>query len=266
MALTDTAVKKLKPENKAKKYADGEGLVLIVNPNGTKLWRYRYRYWGKAKELSLGTYPIVSLFEAREKRLEAQKRLIAGKDPGFEKKEVLRQMLARQTNNFQSIADEWWEIKKEKWSDRQRKNVKNRLKNHVYPVIGNKPIDDIRAIEFLNGIVRRLEKEGCYETAHRVLQYCSAIFRFAVITERAPYNPLADLRGALKSYKHTNLTTIKIEGLPEFLHKLAGHKTAEINKLAIKLLMLTFVRPGELRRRNGNILILRKRYGVFLQN
>lgn len=249
MRLTETFIRNIKPTTKPKKYADGDGLFLYVTPKGAKSWRFRYRdIAGKEQEMVLGTYPTKSLLEVRKERFEARQLIENGKDPKQEKraKVIIAEQMALST--FEAVANEWYELKKEKWSERQKKNVKNRLKNHVIPVIGNRPIAEIRAVEVLNLIIRKLENKGNYETAHKVLQYCSAIFRLAVITERTDYNPLADLRGALKSYRHTNLPTINIKELPEFLERLEAFKTAEINKLAIRLQLLTFVRPVELRK------------------
>jgi integrase len=260
MRLTETFIKKLKPEPKAKKYADGQGLFLFVTPMGVKSWRFRYRdIAGREQEIVFGTYPAKSLQDARKERFEARQLLENGKDPKQERKakEVIAEQIALST--FEAVANEWYELKKDKWSERQKKNVKNRLKNHVFPVIGNRPVSEIKAIEVLNLIIRKLEGKGNYETAHKILQYCSAIFRLAVITERANYNPLADLRGALKSYQHKNLPTINIKEVPLFLNRLEAHETAEINKLAIKLQLLTFVRPGELRKAEWGFFDLSQR-------
>lgn len=249
MPLNDTFIKTLKPSTKAKKYADGQGLFLFVNTNGTKSWRFRYRdISGKEKEMTFGTYPEISLSEAREKRLEQRKLVVNGKDPISEKKIKIHTARIEAGNTFEAVAKEWHDLNRVKWTASHAETILNRLKNHVFPVIGNLKIQEIGALDVLNGVIRHIEKDGKTETSHRILQYCSSIFRFAVITQRIPYNPLADLRGVLKPHKTVNRPTLAIEELPEFLIKLEELKHNEIDKLALRLLLLTFVRPRELRR------------------
>lgn len=259
MALTDLQIKKLKPASKPKKIADSEGLYLLVNTNGTKSWRLKYRYLGKEKTLSFGIYPEISLQEARNKKIEARKQIREGKDPSQQKKEQQLKAKFNSDNSFKGVAEEWYELNKHKWTPKHSQRVWGRLENHVFPAIGKRPISEIHALELLEDIIRKIEREGKIETAHRILQYCTAIFRFAIITKRAKYNPTQDLRGALKPHKKQNHPTIKIGEVPELLKRLENHKTAATTKLAIKMLLLTFVRQGELRQAMWEQIDLKKK-------
>jgi integrase len=248
MSLSEVVVRNLKPAEKARKYADSEGLFLFVNPTGTKSWRFRYRYLGKEQELTFGTYPELSLLDARTKRLETRKLLATGKDPLAEKKEVKRIAIQNAKNTFKEIAKEWHELNKDNWSARHGIKILHRLEQHVFPVIGHKPIKEIDALDVLDNIIRVIEKNGHTEMSHRILNYCSAIFRLALLTKRVTYNPLADMRGILKPHKTKHYPTIKISGLPAFMQKLEAYNAPILHKLAIKMLLLTFVRSGELRK------------------
>lgn len=247
MPLTNTAVQNAKPREKAYKLADGGGLFLAIMPNGSRYWRYKYRFHGKEKLLALGVYPTVSLLEAREKRLAAQKLLQAGIDPSAQKQDDKRQAVFKAENSFESVAEEWHRTNRNKWTASHADGLWRRLALHAMPCIGRKPIGDIKALELLE-MIRRIEKHDKTETSHRLLQSCNAIFRYAVLTGRIEYNPASDLKGALKPHKAENYPSLKPRELPEFLSKLAVADTTALNMLAIRMLLLTFVRQGELRR------------------
>lgn len=259
MKLNDTFVRKLKPEQQSRKYADGQGLFLFVNSNGTKSWRFRYRdINGKEKEMTFGTYPELSLAEAREKRLEQRRLVINGIDPIAEKKGTVEKQRAIHRNTFQVVAEEWHELNRQKWTARYATSVTFRLKKYGYPNFGDRPVSEITTLEILS-VLRAIEKNGSYVLAHRILQYFASIFRFAVITQRVKYNPCNDLKSVLVTGKVKHYPTIKITELPEFINQLDNHLTTETNKLAIKLLMLTFVRQGELRRAKWEYFDIEKR-------
>lgn len=258
MSLTETAIKNFKPANKGKKYADGEGLFLFVTTNGTKSWRLRYRFMGKEQELTIGTYPSLSLFEARLKRTEARKLLISGKDPITERKETKRIAKIQSAHTFEALITEWHEINLNKWTPKHAKTILYRLKRYVIPYIGKRPVSEITVIEILE-ILRRIEKTGKIELCHKILQYCSSTFRLAVLTQRVKYNPCTDLKGVLKTSKVKHHPTIRIADLPDFLKKLEAYNTPQLYKLAVRMLILTFVRQGELRKAKWEYFDLEKK-------
>lgn len=248
MSLTDAACKNAKPKEKSYKLSDGNGMYLLVQPNGSKYWRKKYRIAGKEKLLSIGVYPEVSLIEARNSCLEARKLLKQGKDPSYAKKEIKRQNILKAENNFEAIAREWHSIQATTWTPHHSKYVLARLEKDIFPTIGNRPISEITPPELLE-IGRKIEKRGAHEIAHRVIQSCGQVFRYAIVTGRAERNPALDLKGALKPIKHTHYAALDVKDLPEFIAKLNSNDARLFmqTRLAIHLLMLTFVRTGELR-------------------
>lgn len=247
MALTDIAVRNAKPKDKAYKLGDADGMFLLVNPNGGKYWRLKYRFLGKEKLLALGVYPETSLADAREKRIAARKALADGNDPGEAKKEVKRQLLINAENSFESVGREWLEARQNTWTPRYAEYMLNRLEIDLFPKLGNRPIKDISAPELLS-VVRIIEARGALELANRALSYAGQIFMYGIATGRAERNPATDLKGALKTHPKKAYTHLKEEELPEFLQKLeAFNDITPQTKFAIRLLLLTFVRTAELR-------------------
>ena len=246
MPLSDVAVRNAKPKAKPFKLADSGGLFLLVQPSGGKWWRYRYRFAGKQKLLAIGVYPDVGLAEARELHAQARKTLAAGNDPGAVKKEAKRLALLKSENSFESIAKEWFENRKHKWATGYSKSIMDRLKLHIFPEVGNRPITEINAPEFLSA-VRVVEKTGALDLAMRLLQISGQIFRYAIATGRAEHNPIADLRGALKPPVRKHQAYLKEKELPDYLQKLEAYDGHPQTKLALKFLLLTFVRTTELR-------------------
>lgn len=244
--LTNTAVKNAKPRTKPYKLSDGKGLYMLITPNGGKYWRVKYRFAGKEKLLSLGTYPEISLEEAREKCGAARKLVANSVDPGYRKKAEKRRLVYNMENSFQVVASEWFETNKPKWTADHAGRLWRRLELHMMPEIGNRPIAEITALDLLDAL-RKVEKRGSTETSHRLLQTCGIILRYAVITGRIRYNPTQDLKGALVPHKAESHPTIQAKELPDFFKQLEKVETTPLNKLAIRLLMLSFVRQGELR-------------------
>ncbi len=244
--LTDIAVKGTKAGKNLKKLSDGGGLALLVHPNGSKYWTYRYRYLGKEKSLSLGVYPETTLAEARNKHGEARKIVADGQDPSETRKAVKRQAIISADNSFEVIAREWIAAKSAAWTPRYTEFLNKRLEIDLFPSLGSRPIKDITAPELLS-VVRVIEKRGALELANRALQYCSQIFMFGIATGRADRNPASDLKGALKTHVKKNYAHLKEIELPEFIKKLETYDGNLQTKLAVKLLMLTFVRTTELR-------------------
>jgi integrase len=247
MPLTDAKARNAKPSVKPRKLADGGGMYLLVDPKGGKYWRWKYRFERKEKVLALGTYPEVSLAEAREKRELARKRLASGIDPGAIKK-ALRAARAAETNNgFEIVAREWYAGKSHLWASSHAETVIGRLQLDVFPVLGARPIEEINAPELLK-MLRRIESRGALETAHRVRTICGQVFRYAIATGRADRDPAADLRDALKPYKKGHLAAITDpKALAPLLQAIDGYKGTHTVRCALKLTPLLMARPGELR-------------------
>ncbi|MBS0236207.1 MAG: tyrosine-type recombinase/integrase [Proteobacteria bacterium] len=246
MALTDTTIRNAKRQDKQYRLVDGDGLHLLVMPNGSKYWQLRYRFAGKEKLLALGVYPTISLAEARERRMAARKQLANDIDPGQAKKESKRQVFLQTQNSFELVAREWHEGRTLGWTPHHAKDVIRRLEMDIFPPLGNRPINEITAPELLEAI-RLIEKRGAIDIAHRAVQTCGQIFRYAIATGRAERNPAADLKGALRTRAKGNYSYLKASELPEFLSKLAAYDGHIQTKLALRLLLLTFVRTSELR-------------------
>lgn len=246
MPLTDLKCKNLKSALKAYKMADGGGLYLEVMPNGSKYWRLKYRFSGKEKRLALGVYPLISLSDARDKRDQAKKLLASQIDPSCAKREnKLKQKLESQ-NSFELIAREWHETKLLGWTERHASYVLKRLEADVFPALGARTINDITAPELL-AVLRTIEARGALDIAHRALQTCAQIFRYAVATGKATRDISSDLRGTLKTRRKEHYARLEAKELPEFLKLLDKYDGELQTKLALRLLILTFVRTGELR-------------------
>jgi integrase len=246
MSLTDVTIRNTKPKDKPYKLSDSAGLYLLVNPNGSKLWRLKYRIAGKEKLLSIGAYPIISLAEAREKSLEAKKQLASNIDPSQAKKEEKLRCLINIENTFEAIASEWHYNQKQKWTARHASSVLKRMQADLFNPLGSKAINEIKAPELL-AVIRIIENRGAIDIAHRALQTCGQIFRYAIATGKADRDITADLRGALKTRKKENHSRLKANELPEFLDKLEKYEGDLQTKLALKFTLLTFVRTGEAR-------------------
>ncbi len=246
MSLSDAKVRNAKPKTKPYKIADGEGLFLVIMPSGSKYWRLRYFVAGKEKLLALGVYPEISLGDARDRRAQARKLLAVGKDPGEAKKEVKRLTALRNTNAFDTIAREWFEKRTHEWAPRSAKTTLARLEQHILPKLGERPVAEITPPEVLE-MARVVEARGNLETARRVMQICAQVFMYAIATGRAERNPVPDLRGALKTPVVKHYSFLKASDLPEFLNKLETYEGSVQTRLALRLLLLTFIRTQELR-------------------
>jgi integrase len=244
--LTDPKIRQAKAKERAYKLFDGAGMYLQVTPTGNKYWRLKYRFGGKEKTLALGVYPDVTLANARKKRKAARELLDDSKDPGLAKKEAKRQEIMRANNTFEGVAREWLDVQQHRWTDRHARKVLNSLANNIFPALGSRPIADISPAELLD-VLRVIEHRGALVVARETLQRCSAVFRYAIASCRAERNPAADLQGALKPPKETHYASLSAEDLPEFLEKLDQYDGYKMTQLAIRLLMLTFVRTVELR-------------------
>jgi integrase len=246
MPITDTKARNAKPKDKQYKLFDTDGLFLLVSPAGGKWWRFKYRFGGKEKLLSLGTYPEISLSQARERRDIARKQVAIGIDPS-EARKALKESKTQDENTFEVVAREWFGKFSTNWAPGHAIKIKNRLENDVFPYMGERPIIDIKAPELLM-VLRRIESRGALDTAHRARTNCSQIFRYAVATGRAERDPAADLRGALPPAKDGHFSAITDPGKAAgLLRAIDGYQGSFVTKCALKLAPLLFARPGELR-------------------
>ena len=247
MALTDTAVKKAKPTSKPYRLYDSRGLYLEVSVKGSKLWRFKYHFGGKEKRLALGQYPDTGLAVAREDR-DAARTLLARKiDPGEHRKIQDAAQTERAANSFEVVAREWFAKHSPNWAATHRDKVIKRLENDVFPWIGGRPIADIGAQELLK-LLQRIEGRGALDTAHRALQNCGQVFRYAVVTGRAPRDPAADLKGALPPAQHDHFAAILDPAkIGELLRAIDAFQGTFPVLCALRLAPMLFVRPGELR-------------------
>ena len=247
MALTDTSARTAKPTGKPRKVADEKGMFLLINPNGSKWWRLKYRFLGKEKLLSLGVYPDVSLKDARTKRDEARALLANGVDPSLNRQVQRAAKVERSENSFEVVAREWIAKSSTKWKVNHTSNISRRLEKDVFPWIGGRAIAEITAPELL-ACLRRIESRGAIETVHRCHQDCGQVFRYAIATGRAERDVAADLRGALQAVNtkhHASITEPKAIG--ELLRAINGFNGSFVTNCALRLAPYVFVRPGELR-------------------
>ena len=250
MPLTDTAIKALRPTDKPQKVTDGGGLYLLVQPSGGKWWRFDYRFDGKRKTLSMGTYPDVGLKLARERRDEARELLAQGVDPGQARKEVKEERaaaVAADAATFEVVAREWFERHRDGWAAGHGDKIIRRLEKDIFPWLGGRPVAEITAPEVL-ACLRRMEARGVLETAHRAGQNVSQVMRYAIATGRAERDPVPDLRGALPPARATNLPAVTDPvAAAALLRALDAFKGTFVVQCALRLSPLVFVRPGELR-------------------
>lgn len=250
MALTDTAIRKAKPADKPQKLRDGGGLYLLLRPDGARWWRMDYRrpVTAKRNTLSLGTYPLVSLAEARQKHQEAKKLLAAGVDPGVQRKAERTVAADRAANSFAVVGEELLIQRAKRIAEGTAARERRLFDNDLAPYIGGRPVDAVTAPELLEAL-RRIERRGALETAHRARVLSSQIFRYAIATGRAERNPAADLIGALLQPESKNFASLtEPDQVAPMLQAIHGYLGTPVVMAALKLAPLVFVRPGELRR------------------
>jgi integrase len=245
--LNDLRVRTAKAKEKPYKLSDGDGLYLLVTDKGGKWWRLKYRYEGKEKLLSFGTYPEIILADARKRRDEARKLLANGIDPGAVKK-AQKQAQTEETETFEVIAREWHTRFTPQWSEAHAKTTLSRLEHDLFPWLGNRPIREIKAPELL-ATLRRAENRGALELAHRLRTIAGQVMRYAVASGRAERDPSGDLRGALPTPPEAHYAALtEPKEVAELLRKIDVYKGGIIVKSALRIAPLLFVRPGELRR------------------
>jgi integrase len=247
MPLTDTSIRKVKSGPKPRKLSDGGGMYLLVMPDGGRYWRMDYRFAGKRRTLALGVYPIISLSEARSRRDKARELLAKEIDPNAAKKQRRRAARIASDNTFEAIAREWISNQRHRLAHRYSALILARLEGDVFPAIGSRPITEIDAPELLQ-MLRKVERRGVIETARRLRQLCGQVFRYAIATGRAKYDPSVDLRGALKlPGRSRGHKAMPLDEVPRLLASLNAYDGEARTKLALRLAILTFVRTTELR-------------------
>ncbi len=246
MRLRDVALRTVKARKKAFRLSDGAGLYLLVHSNGGKYWQFRYKRSGREKVFSLGVYPEITLKEAREGRDRARKFLREGKDPCAERQIAKLHTQADGLNNFESVALEWHIKRKAIWTSRHAKLTLRRLEKDIFPALGQLPIAQIRPRELLS-VLQRIENRNAIDAAHRMQQIVGQIFRYAVACGKVERDITTDLRGALQPARKKNYARLSANELPEFLRKVEVYDGERQTKIALKLLLLTFVRTVELR-------------------
>ncbi len=245
--LTNTQIRNAKPREKLYKLPDERGLHLVVFPTGSKLWQMRYRFDAKDKTASLGKYPEVGLAEARDKRDLLRKQLANEIDP-VEAKRVNKQVKKfAQENSFEAVARAWFASWAAARSPRHADYVLRRLEADVFPVIGKRPVSEIKAPELV-AMMKTIEKRGALDIAKRAFQTTGQVFRYAIAHALAERNPTADVKPSdvLASRRKENYARVDAKELPNLLRKIEGYQGTPVTRLAIKLLALTFVRTGEL--------------------
>lgn len=247
MALTDVAIRKARPAEKRIRMFDGGGLYLEISPSGGKLWRLKYRIDGKEKRLAIGTYPEISLLDARNRREAARKLLANDSDPADVKKAQKAARLDREANSFEVVAREWFAKFEPTWVDSHGDRIIRRFERDIFPWIGGRPMAEVKAPELL-ACLRRIEERGALETAHRALQNCGQVFRYASATGRTERDVSSDLRGALPPVKPSHRAALtEPKEIGELLRAIDGYAGSLITRCAMQLAPLVFLRPGELR-------------------
>lgn len=246
-SLSATKVKNAKGREKPYKLTDGQGLFLLVTPTGSRLWRFKYFFGGKEKLMAFGSYPEISLAEAREKRDAARKKVSNDVDPAEVRKAQRVAQVAVTENSFEVIAREWHSKFSGSWSPSHAETTLGRMERDVFPVMGDRPVGEIKPPELL-AMLRRIESRGALETAHRVRTICGQVFRYAVATGRAERDPATDLKGALPPYKSSHLAALtEPKEVAPLLRAIDEYHGSYVVKCALQLAAMFFVRPGELR-------------------
>lgn len=246
MPLTDTAIRQAKPTEKARKLADERGLYLLIQPAGGKLWRLDYRFDGKRKTLALGAYPDLSLAAARKARDKAREDLANGIDPGAARREAKQAAALAASNSFESIARAWHEVKRVELTEGTAASVIRSLEIHAFPYIGKRPVSEIKPADVLT-VLRRIEAKGATDMLKRVRARISDIYVHAIAIGAVDSNPAEGLHKAVKAHTERRRPALRVTELRDFFIRLEAVRISKPIKSALRLLVLTFVRPGELR-------------------
>lgn len=244
MALTDIKVRSAKPQEKEYTLVDGDGMFLLIHPNGSKYWRFRFRFGGKQHLMAFGVYPETSLADARQKREEARKLVAAGIDPR-EHKRAVKEEQAKGNITFESVAREWHAANK-KWSEEHSRRVLKSLEDNLFSAIGKRSIEELKTRDLLAPI-KVVEATGRFEVASRLQQRTTAIMRYAVQSGLIDYNPAQEMAGAVASSNRIHRPALELNRLPELLHRIDCYTGRLLTRLAVELTLLIFIRSSELR-------------------
>lgn len=244
MALTDTKVRSAKPEAKEYSLVDGDGMFLLIHPNGSKYWRFRFRFGGKQHLMAFGVYPETSLADARQKREEARRLVAAGVDPR-EHKRAVKEEQAKEAITFESVARDW-HASNQKWSESHSARVLKSLEDNLFDAIGKRNIAELKTRDLLIPI-KAVEMSGRLEVAARLQQRTTAIMRFAVQSGLIDYNPAQEIAGAVATAKRQHRAALELNRIPELLHRIDTYTGRPLTRLAVELTLLVFIRSSELR-------------------
>ncbi|KVX55958.1 tyrosine-type recombinase/integrase [Burkholderia cepacia] len=244
MPLTDIKIRQAKAGDKPTKLTDANGLYLLVNPSGSKLWRYKYRIAGKENLFAIGEYPTISLQDARAARDDARELVKKGLHPSHARQEVLSARINEGKATFRVVCDEWLEKKRKTWTEQHFGEVLRMLETDAYPYIGSRPMRSVTAHDVL-ALMRRVEERGSPSVAIKLRQYVSNVFQYAVITLRADADPASVLRGSVLKPPTENARALSREELQRLFRQLPTYKSRR-TAIAIRLLMMLFPRTIEL--------------------
>lgn len=244
MALTDIKVRSAKPQEKEYTLVDGDGMFLLIHPNGSKYWRFRFRFGGKQHLMAFGVYPETSLADARQKREEARRLVAAGIDPR-EHKRAVKEEQAKEVITFESVARDW-HASNQKWSESHSGRVLKSLEDNLFAAIGKRNITELKTRDLLIPI-KAVEMSGRLEVAARLQQRTTAIMRFAVQSGLIDYNPAQEIAGAVATAKRQHRAALELNRIPELLHRIDTYTGRPLTRLAVELTLLVFIRSSELR-------------------
>ena len=244
MALTDTKVRSAKPEAKEYSLVDGDGMFLLIHPNGSKYWRFRFRFGGKQHLMAFGVYPETSLADARQKREEARRLVAAGVDPR-EHKRAVKEEQAKEAITFESVARDW-HASNQKWSESHSARVLKSLEDNLFAAIGKRNIAELKTRDLLTPI-KAVEMSGRLEVAARLQQRTTAIMRFAVQSGLIDYNPAQEIAGAVATAKRQHRAALELNRISQLLHRIDTYTGRPLTRLAVELTLLVFIRSSELR-------------------
>ncbi|MEB8013723.1 tyrosine-type recombinase/integrase [Citrobacter braakii] len=244
MALTDIKVRSAKPQEKEYTLVDGDGMFLLIHPNGSKYWRFRFRFGGKQHLMAFGVYPETSLADARQKREESRRLVATGIDPR-EHKRAVKEEQTKEVITFESVARDWHATNK-KWSEDHSRRVLKSLEDNLFSAIGKRSIEELKTRDLLAPI-KVVEATGRLEIASRLQQRTTAIMRYAVQSGLIDYNPAQEMAGAIASSNRVHRPALELKRLPELLHRIDGYTGRAMTRLAVELTLLIFIRSSELR-------------------
>lgn len=245
MPLTNIEIKNAQPKDKEYVMSDGGGLIMLIKPNGSKLWRFRYSRDGRKQKLSLGSYPDTTIAIARAKAADARGKLAKGISPVDERREVIQ--ASKVVNSFEGVCIEWQTTRSITWSAGYAEDTKRLFERNVFPVLGKRPIAQIEPLELLE-LLRKIEARGANELATKVRRRCGEVFSYAIVTGRAKYNPSRDLATAMNRFQRGHYASLEENEVGGFLSALSATTGNLVVNAAVRLLMLTAVRTGELRK------------------